>query len=437
MQRRRGRGSRLGAITKFLGGLADKVLGRTTDVPGASQFRTFTGYQSSFSPWDGDVFEQDLTRACIHVGALAASKLKPEVTDAVRSSHYKVWSAFKTHPNRFMGWSQFLYRLKAIYEVDTTAFVVPQLADDGSTVNGLWPLKCDFAEVVEYDDEPWARFHMGSGDVMAIELSKVAVLTKFQYADDFFGGGNAIDQTMELLHAQYQAEKKAIKLGANILYIGKLTGQVKEKDIEDKRDRFAESNLRANSTGLMLYDQTFDSIEQVNHKSYVIDPEEMSRIERHAFNYFGVNEDILQNKYDEYTWDAFYEGNVEPFAIQLADSLNQMLFTVRERRAGNHVSFSSNRLEYMSAASKRNMIRDMLDRGVMTPNEAREILQMPPYAGEYEQFGNTPAPRLDYASSGQLTDAPVADDNAAQDLGGDDQIYGDTDAQNFNQEVDE
>lgn len=418
------------------GGLIDKILSRPKDRPTAGQFKTFTGYQAAFTPWSGDVYEQELTRAAIHASALAASKLKPEVSDVVRTSHSRIWSAFAGHPNRYMGWSQFLYRLKTIYEVDTTAYVVPQLAEDGVTVNGLWPLKCDYAEVVDYGGEPWVRFHLGSGDVIAIEMRSCAILTKYQYASDFFGGGNALDATMALIHAQNQAEEKAIKLGANIMYIGKLTGQVREDDMERKRDRFAESNLRSNATGLMLYDQTFESVEQVNHKSYVIDPEEMGRIERHVYTYFGVNEDILQNKYDEDTWDAFYEGNVEPFAIQLADQLNQMLFTVRERRAGNQVSFSSNRLEYMSAASKRNMIRDMLDRGVFTINDARDILQMPRLTGEYEELGNRHVIRGEYVDA-QLMNSPTADDNSVQDLGGDDQIYGDTDAQNFQKEVDE
>lgn len=426
----------MGFIRERVDGLIDKILGVRTDVPTAPAFRTFAGYQATFSSWDGSVYEQELCRAAIHAKALAASKLKPEVTEQVRSSHRKVYSAFKTAPNRYMGWPQFLYRLKTILEVETTAAVIPQLAEDGATVNGLWPLKFDHAEVVDYEGDPWVRFFLGSGDVLAIEYGRCAILTKYQYASDFFGGGNAFGTTLDLLHQQAQAERKAIQMGANILYIGKLNGQVRESDMRDKRDRFAETNLSAlNRSGLLLYDQTFDSVEQVNHKSFVIDPDEMARIESHVYTYFGVNEDILQNKYDEDTWDAFYEGDIEPFAIQLSEALDQSLFTVRERRAGNRVSFSSNRLEYMSAASKRNMIRDMLDRGVMTPNEGREILQMPPYAGEWADFGNRPWKRSEYVDA-RLTDAPTGD-GVDFDLGGDDQEYAFTDAQNFNQEVDE
>jgi hypothetical protein len=43
--------------------------------------------------------------------------------------------------------------------------------------------------------------------------------------------------------------------------------------------------------------------------------------------------------------------------------------------------FSANRLEYASAASKRNMNRDMTDRAIMTINEGRELLQLAPIEG--------------------------------------------------------
>ena len=53
-----------------------------------------------------------------------------------------------------------------------------------------------------------------------------------------------------------------------------------------------------------------------------------------------------------------------------------MLFTQRQR-LHNKFMFSSQRLQYAAMAEKRNMIRDMVDRGLMSLNEGRDILQMP------------------------------------------------------------
>ena len=88
----------------------------------------------------------------------------------------------------------------------------------------------------------------------------------------------------------------------------------------------------------------------------------------------------MQNQYGENEWDAFYEGVIEPFGLQMGEAMSQMTFTMRERPQ-NRIMFSSNRLEYSSAASKRNMNKDMLDRGVMTINQALEVLQLPQVDG--------------------------------------------------------
>ena len=189
----------------------------------------------------------------------------------------------------------------------------------------------------------------------------------------------------------------------------------------------------------MIYDNTFESMKQVEPVSYTVSPEEMDRIQRNVFNYFGVNESILQSSYTEEEFGAFYESQIEPFAVQLGEGLTQMLYTPTQRRHGNRVVFSANRLEYASNASKRNMIRDMLDRCVMTLNEAREILQLPPTEngdvfiarGEYYILDRNL--NLLYSSGGNAEGErkSMLEGNTESetdfDLGGDDDIYNDVD----------
>ena len=103
----------------------------------------------------------------------------------------------------------------------------------------------------------------------------------------------------------------------------------------------------------------------------------MERIDKRVYTYFGMNEKILTNDYDEDIWGAWYEGKVEPFAVALGDGLTKLCFSLRQQQFDNRITFSSSRLEYASNASKRNMARDMLDRGVLTLNQVLEMLQMP------------------------------------------------------------
>jgi len=391
-------------------------------------YATFTESVPMFSAWDGSLYDHPLTRAAIERFAVACSKLKPEFVGS-ETCKPNVRKLFESWPNDLMTWPTLLARAATIYEMDTTVFIVPGLDRDLRTV-ALFPVKPLFTEIAEYMGEPWCIFHMVTGDVMAIEYSRCAVVSKFQYESDFFGSGNDVmDPVLKLMDAQGQAEEQAVLNGARIRFIGRITGMTHGEDLNKKREQFYIDNLSArNYTGLMIYDNTFQDIQQVNEQRFIIDEDEMNRVSSQIYSYFGINEDILQNHYDEEHYGAWYEGKVEPFAVQLSEALTKANFTQTERKHGNYVMFSSSKLEYATNASKRNMVRDMIDRGIMTINEGREILQLPPVEG-----GDVLIARGEYkAANGAQSLMGGAIDTIHEsdfDLGGDEQEYNDTDGQ--------
>ena len=99
----------------------------------------------------------------------------------------------------------------------------------------------------------------------------------------------------------------------------------------------------------------------------------MEQIRTNIFDYFGINEDILQGKANESSLNAFYNLSIEPFAIQLSEVLTKMLFTRIEQSTGNRVVVSSSRLQYMSTESKIDLAKTLADRGCLTINEMREL----------------------------------------------------------------
>lgn len=339
------------------------------------QWSTFTESAPAFNKYDGGVYGQELTRSVINKFAETASKLKPEVTGEAKPNIKKL---VETWPNPDMTWPVFIARVATVLEAEDTAFIVPSFKPDLKTVDGLWPMVAQAVDVIEYKGEMWLRFWTATGEDLALPARECCILTKFQYTSDIFGEPPALDNTLQLISDQAQAQKYAMRNGAKVRFIGALAGVVREEEMEKKRERFVNTNLKAeNEGGLMLYDATFDKVVQVDNHNYVMDSGEMERIEANVFNYYGMNERILRNDYDENIWGAYYEGKVEPFAVQLGEGLTKMLYTDREVKFGNRLTFSSNRLQYASNASKRNMIRDLLDRGVLTINQALEILQLP------------------------------------------------------------
>ena len=116
-------------------------------------------------------------------------------------------------------------------------------------------------------------------------------------------------------------------------------------------------------------------------KPWVVDADQVKLIKDNVFDYFGVNEDVLQNKAYGDKWSAFYEGAIEPFSIQFSEVMTKMLFTLREQSNGNAVIATANRLQYLSNAEKLNVSSQMLDRGIMSINDVREIWNLPPVEG--------------------------------------------------------
>ena len=61
--------------------------------------------------------------------------------------------------------------------------------------------------------------------------------------------------------------------------------------------------------------------------------------------------------------------------------LKKLFFTLREQNQGNGVSVTANRLQYLSNSDKLRVSSQMLDRGIMSINDVREIWNMPPVDG--------------------------------------------------------
>lgn len=154
----------------------------------------------------------------------------------------------------------------------------------------------------------------------------------------------------------------------------------KAEDLAKERRRFTEENFSkdAKGGGLLLFPNTYKDVKQIEVKPWIVDDKQMEIIKSNVFEYFGVNEDVLENKAFGDAWAAFYEGAIEPWSIQFSEVMTKMLYTLREQTQGNQVMATSSRLQYMSNADKLAVSAQMADRGLMTRNEIREIWNLAP-----------------------------------------------------------
>ena len=344
------------------------------------EFKMLNGYEPKFTTWGGGIYESELIRSAINARAIHISKLKFESNGSARPA---LQSKLKKAPNQFQTWSQFLYRVSTVLDVHNTAFIIPIYDKYGEPSGIFCPLPSS-CEVVQYGEVPYLRYEFRWGERAAIELDYCGILTKFQYRNDLLGENNhALYPTMDLIHIQNQGIQEAVKSAATYRFYAQVNNFSKSDDLAKERKRFTEENFskEAEGGGLLLFPNTYSNINQVKSEPYTVAADEMKLIEKNVYQYFMVNEDILQNKAFGDAWSAFYEGAIEPFAIQFSEVMTKMLFTLREQGSGNNVMLTANRMLYMSNADKLNVSSQLLDRGVMSINDIREIWNLPPVEG--------------------------------------------------------
>ncbi|MBQ1573352.1 MAG: phage portal protein, partial [Clostridiales bacterium] len=193
--------------------LFDALFKKTPKPQGqyGGMFKLLNGYVPQFTTYQGGVYESELIRAAINARAVHMGKLKIEIKGSAKPAlRVKLQHA----PNRFQSWSQFMYRLSTILDVNNTAFITP-IYDEYGEVSGIYaplPQRC---EIVQYNDIPYLRYTFSNGDRASIELENCGIMTKFQYSNDMFGeNNNALLPTMDLVHIQNQGIKEGVKSAA-------------------------------------------------------------------------------------------------------------------------------------------------------------------------------------------------------------------------------
>jgi hypothetical protein len=364
-------------------GLIDKILRRTVEPAvaeaTAGYLQTVTAYSPVFTSFAGGVYEAELCRAAIHTFATHCSKLKPEISGSKKSLQYKLLY----RPNFYMDTTKFLYKAATILEAENTCFIIP-LNDQRGNITGFFPVSPINAEIKAYEGKRYLAYKYYN-EKRAEELSKVGIMNKFFYRDDFVGEtNNALMPTISLMNTQNQAIEEGAKNSAVIRFIAQINKTLKSSDIAAERTRFMSENLSAsNNGGVLLFDTKYSDVKPINSTPYFVPPNQAEMIRGNVFDYFGVNENIIRNEFgsdDDNKWEGYYEGKIEPFALQLSLVMTNMVYGDKANK-DNEIMFSSNRLQIAPTKTKVEYVTSMFDRGLITQNQANEVFNMPKVKG--------------------------------------------------------
>ena len=180
-----------------------------------------------------------------------------------------------------------------------------------------------------------------------------------------------------MINTQNQGITEGIKKSANIRFLAKLTNVLLDEDLRKEKKRLEEDNLSAsNNGGILLFDNKYSDIKEINSTPFIVDEKQAELIRKNVFNYFHISEEIIQNKATEDEWNSFYEGCIEPIAVQLGQVLTKMLIDPKDRNK-TEIILESNKLQFASNKTKLEVSSQMFDRGILTTNQIMDIWNLP------------------------------------------------------------
>ena len=395
-----------------------RLFGRNT-VTRSSERQKILRYdidQYKINKWDKKSVDLYLIRASIDALSRNIAKMELEAvmyTDRENSvkkvNRISDVARVLKHPNDYMTTYDFLYKVSAMYYASNNAFIWPEYKD-GQLV-ALWPINYENFQLFETErGNLVAKFRLSYRNTYTIPYDDLIHLRNHFIGDDLIGSSNnALLPVCELMNTQNQGIIHGIQNSAIIRGILKSVNVIKEQDLKAARDRFVEDNLSAsNNGGVVVVDGKFD-YSPIESKPYIVDAETMAETKRMVFDYFGVNEGFITNKFTPEEYEAVYEGRIEPFAIMLTQALTKGLYTARERGFGNEVEANMSRVKYQPISAITSLIAATNQLGLFRKNEYREMLGYPPLSDE--EGGNEIVISLNYTNTQNLDEYQDVGDN--------------------------
>lgn len=351
-----------------------------------TQFQLLSGWNTQFSTlpegtYNSKVARQVIDRIATHCAKLVPKHIQGNITNNIKGD---INFLLSNQPNPIMNTFDFIYRIISLLYTDCNAFVY--IAKDRSGfITGFYPVLATTYELLQgIDGTMYLQFDFVNGQTYTIPYLELIHLRLFYNRNDIFGMSNRVLQTdLNTADTVSQGIDKAIKTTSNLKGILQYeNSMLKNKDLVKTKDDFVKDFLNMDNEGGIAALDAKATFKEVNLKPITLDNEQLKQVNYNIFDYFGVSEKIVDNSFTEEEWNAFYEGVIEPRSIQMSYAFTNKIFKSQSIKNGHKIVFTANRLQYSTLTNKISLIKEAGALGLLTKDEAREIIELPQLGGE-------------------------------------------------------
>ena len=362
------------------------IFGNKQTKVSETQLQMLNSYNAVFTTLNGNTYDSEVARQCIdriatHCAKLIPKHIKENISNPIMGD---INFLLQNEPNPIMSKFDFIYKTISMLYTDANAFVYIA-KDSKGMIKGFYPvLALNYELLQDMGNNIYLQFQFINGKTYTLPYLDLIHLRLFYNKHDIFGTSNKVLKTdLETAHTASEGIKNAIKTSNNLKGILKFTqSMLKEKDIKASKDAFVKDFLNLeNESGIAAVDGKAE-FQEVNLKPITLDKEQLEQVNYNIFDYFGISEKIVRNDFNPVQWNAFFEGVIEPRAIQMSDAFTNKIFSYKARKEGHKIIFTTNRLQYASLDQKINLIKVAGSYGMLTKDDGREILDMAPLGGD-------------------------------------------------------
>lgn len=351
-----------------------------------TQLQLLSGWNNQFTTlpegtYNSKVARQAIDRIATHCAKLVPKHIKGSITNNINGD---INFLLSHQPNPINNTFDFIYRIISLLYTDCNAFVYIARNDEGF-ITGFYPVLATNYDLLQSSDKTiYLKFDFINGQTYAIPYLEIIHLRLFYNRNDIFGTSNKVLQTdLETAHTASEGIKNAIKTTSNLKGILQYEqSMLKNKDLVKTKEDFVKDFLNLeNESGIAALDAKA-KFEPVTLKPITLDKDQWERVNNNIFEYFGINEKIINNSFTEEEWNAFYEGVIEARAIQMGQAFTNKIFKIESIKEGHQIVFTANRLQYASLKTKTDLLKVVAPWAILKVDEGREILDLPPLGGE-------------------------------------------------------
>ena len=335
---------------------------------------------------DSDIAEICIDRIASHISKLKPKHIKHGKEGSVEVVEDEINFRLSHYPNELMTTSEFIYKVVSLLLTNNNCFIYLSF-NQKNQLTGLYPLNPVKVEIKQDLGETlFLDMDFGDGKTYTLPYESLIHLKRLYKNHELFGGDGAISNHKQLLKSINMNEnlltglENALRSSFQVKGLLKMNAMLSEKDKQKQKDIFDEAlktNRDKNGSSIIPVDMKADYI-PLSIDPKIIDKETLTFVQNKILNYFGVSESILNSKYDENEYNAFYENTLEPISIFLSNAFSKALLTDKSLAEGEQVMFYGERLNYASWSSKITAIEKLMGLGIFSINESRGVLGYPP-----------------------------------------------------------